>query len=111
MSQPHEVMAFRKRLKSAGYADIRIHLESGCYKFLNRGPDVYVVSAVEPLGGTPVVTTLTLTQMYHAFKRERGGILSSAYPKSGGGIPSSASPVSRIWDTVQEVTRSTASDA
>ena len=110
MSQPHEVMAFRKRLKSAGYADIRIYLESGCYKFLNRGPDVYVVSALEPLGGTPVVTTLTLTQMRRAFKRE-GGILSSAYPKSGGGIPSSAYPTSRMRDTAQEVTRSTASDA
>ena len=107
MSQPHEVMAFRKRLKSAGYADIRIWRDNS---FFNRDRDLYNVCAIEPLAGKRVSVSLTLTQMYHAFKRE-GGILSSAYPKSGGGIPSSASPVSRIRDTVQEVTRSTASDA
>lgn len=105
MSQPHEVMAFRKRLKSAGYMDIRIRLDvTGNrirYLFRRACEDMYLVSAVEPLAGQRVSVTLTPTQMYHAFQRQRGGILTSAYPKSGIGIPSSVSPASGIRDTHQ----------
>ena len=88
MSQPHEVMAFRKRLKSAGYADIQIWRDNS---WANRGRDLYNVVATEPLAGKRVSASLTALQMYHAFKRERG-ILSSAYPKSGDGLRPSAAP-------------------
>ena len=91
MPQEHKVMAFRKRLKSAGYTNIRIFRDDS---WINRDRDLYIVSAVEPLAGQTVRVSLSSTQMYHAFQRQRGGILSSAYPKSGGGIPSSASPAS-----------------
>ena len=77
MPQPLEVMAFRKRLKSAGYTEIRIvwdAFESRC-----SGMDVYGVSAVEPLAGQRVFTLMTLERMYHAFQRERGGILTKGY--------------------------------
>ena len=94
MSQPLEVMAFRKRLKSAGYADIRICLDVIGNRirqdFGHSGDDLYLVSAVEPLAGERVWVTLSLTQMYHAFQRQRGGILSRAYPKSGIGVSSDA---------------------
>lgn len=90
MAQENEVMAFRKRLKSAGYTEIRIFLAKDP---ANRSRNwLYDVSAVEPLAGKRVFVTLTVEQMCHAFQRQRGGILSSAYPKSGAGIPSSGYP-------------------
>ena len=116
MPQPQEVMAFRKRLKSAGYADIQIWQDNS---WPNRNRDLYNVVATEPLAGKRVSASLTALQMYHAFKRERG-ILSGAYSKSGDGLRPSASPAfvfgggipsseypSGIRDTVRRVTFST----
>ena len=91
MPQEREVMAFRKRLKSAGYTNIRIFRDDS---WVNRDRDLYIVSAVEPLAGQTVRVTLSGVQMYHAFRRQRGGILSSA------------SPVSGKQDTFQRVSRS-----
>ena len=116
MPQPQEVMAFRKRLKSAGYADIEIWRDNS---WANRGRDLYNVVATEPLAGKRVSASLTALQMYYAFKRERG-MLSTAYSKSGDGLRASASPdfvsgggipsseyPSGIRDTSQRVTFST----
>lgn len=89
MPQEREVMAFRKRLKSAGYTNIRIFRDDS---WVNRDRDLYIVSAVEPLAGQTVRVTLSGVQMYHAFRRQRDGILSSAYPESGAGIPSNGYP-------------------
>lgn len=84
MAQLGVVTAFRKRLKSAGYTDISIYMEDR-YKLPFGSPDLYNIRATEPLGGCTVWVTLNEVQMYHAFKRQ-GGILTSAYPESGGGI-------------------------
>lgn len=77
MAQDVRVMAFRKRLKSAGYTDVRIVLDSMKNRILcscgRRGAeDFYLVSAVEPLAGFQVVTSLTPSQMSDAFQRRRG---------------------------------------
>lgn len=80
MPQECEVMAFRKRLKSAGYTNIRIYRDDS---WANRDRDLYLASAVEPLAGQTVRVTLSGVQMYHAFRRQRGGILSGASPVSG----------------------------
>ena len=103
MPQDHDVMAFRKRLKSAGYTDIHIYRDNS---WINRDRDLYNVSAVEPLAGKRVCVSLSVVQMYHGFQRQKGGVLSSAYPTSGAGIPSSALPASGNWDTYQGVTYS-----
>lgn len=51
MSQPVEVMAFRKRALKRGYANIRIfRVFSSDGAFCDR----YLVRAVEPLAGIPV---------------------------------------------------------
>lgn len=83
MAQDVRVMAFRKRLKSAGYTDVRIVLDSMKNRILcscgRRGAeDFYLVSAVEPLAGSRVVTSLTPSQMFDAFQR-RHGTLSVAF--------------------------------
>lgn len=86
MSQEHDVMAFRKRLKSAGYTDIHIYRDNS---LANRGKNLYDVSAVEPLAGQTVRVSLSLAHMRHGFQRERGR-LTSAYPKTGSGILTNA---------------------
>lgn len=100
MAQEREAMAFRKRLKSAGYRDIRISLSRIPLNVRRGQPETYDVSAVEPLSGQRVFVTLTTWEMRGAFQRRRGtltsvveskaGIPASASPASGMGIPSSA---------------------
>jgi hypothetical protein len=61
MAQCPTVMAFRKRLKSYGYSDIRIFKE--LYSHV-----LYEVRAVEPLGNKLIVVKLSLVQMDHLFR-------------------------------------------
>ena len=60
MSQPRVVMAFRKRLLSSGYTCVSIKYRPD--KFC------YLVSAVEPLAGIPVMCELSLEKMYFMFR-------------------------------------------
>ena len=60
MSQPHVVMAFRKRLLAGGYTCVSIKYRPD--KFC------YLVSAVEPLAGIPVMCELSLERMYLMFR-------------------------------------------
>lgn len=63
--QNHVVMAFRKRLKSYGYKNVSI-----CQKKVDGKvvPGIYVVSAVEPLGGISVSAELTVGTMSFIFR-------------------------------------------
>ena len=54
MAQCHSLLAFRKRLAKRGYKDI--HIRQARYDFGKVKPDIYVVSAVEPLSGSVVST-------------------------------------------------------
>ena len=74
MAQEHEVMAFRKRLKSAGYMDVRIILDKLDPE--NRRTNwAYLVSALEPLAGQRIITRLTLDEMQYMFQRRKGTLL------------------------------------
>lgn len=60
MSQPAPVMALRKRMRVFGYRDISfILLQDGSY----------LVSAVEPLAGSPVYRRMFLCDMNYCFRR------------------------------------------
>lgn len=60
MAQDVRVMAFRKRLKGAGYASVSIcRLDDG----------KYLVRAVEPLAGQQVETRLDCVDMCGMFRR------------------------------------------
>ncbi len=61
MSQNRTVMAFRKRMKHWGWSDIRIECD-----LFNK--ELYWVQAIEPLSGTRIRTSLTLTQMHQRFR-------------------------------------------
>lgn len=63
--QNHVVMAFRKRLKSFGYSDVSICQKKDKGKIV---PSVYVVSAVEPLGGNSVKVEYSISRMNHSFR-------------------------------------------
>lgn len=56
MAQSRTVMAFRKRLKNAGYTNIEIVKIRG---YLNK----YAIRATEPLGKNYIRTEYTLEQM------------------------------------------------
>lgn len=61
MGQPSELLAFRKRLKNAGYFDIHI----------KKHDDEWIVSACEPLGGYRV--TIQTKGVDHLFRRRLHG--------------------------------------
>lgn len=63
--QNHVVMAFRKRLKSFGYSSVSI-----CQKKVDGKtvPSVYIVRAVEPLGGNPIKAEYSISRMNHSFR-------------------------------------------
>lgn len=63
--QPPVIMAFRKRLKSFGYSDVSIKQKFDKDKPV---PGVYIVSAVEPLGRTPVVAEYSTARMNFSFR-------------------------------------------
>ena len=68
MAQETYVMAFRKRMKSFGYADITIKCLS------KKHPEKYQVTAVEPLAGCRITVYYNLYQMNTAFRRIRGNV-------------------------------------
>ncbi len=57
--QPTIVMAFRKRLKSYGYKDVSIKFDCDS--------KLYLVSAVDPLGGILISRLCGLEFMYNSF--------------------------------------------
>lgn len=59
--QDNIVMAFRKRLKNAGYKDISIYKMYG---------DKYQVQAREPLAGTMVSVTYPRIQLHYLFRKK-----------------------------------------
>lgn len=59
MAQDVIVMAFRKRLRLRGYTQISIK---------QLRPDLYLVSAVEPLAGFGVQLEMSLLDMYNAIR-------------------------------------------
>lgn len=61
MAQSCTVMAFRKRAASYGYTNIRIYR-------LDEYLDMYLVMAVEPLGGVSIKVQLSSIQMHHLFR-------------------------------------------
>lgn len=54
MAQCHALLSFRKRLAKRGYKDI--HIKQARNDAGKVKPDIYVVSAVEPLSGSVVTT-------------------------------------------------------
>lgn len=61
MGQCNTVMAFRKRLKSYGYTDIRIIKIKGHF-------NLYKIYAVEPLAKTCVSIEMDTVQMHNCFR-------------------------------------------
>ena len=57
------IMAFRKRIKSLGYADIKI------FRVKKYDDNLYNVSAVEPLSGVRVSREYSLSEMAHSMHR------------------------------------------
>ena len=64
MAQNKTVMAFRKRLKNAGYTEITI------YKIYKNGKwtEKYEVQANEPLGNTRITTELYEIDLHTKFR-------------------------------------------
>jgi hypothetical protein len=61
MAQDITVMAFRKRLKGAGYTGISI-----CRRADGKG---YQVQAIEPLAGKVIKTKMCLAEMNSLFRK------------------------------------------
>lgn len=68
MAQSSIIMAFRKRMKKAGYRDISIRLALGHVDNQNGRKWMYFVEAVEPLADVHVIAMLTELDMYHKFR-------------------------------------------
>lgn len=56
------VMAFRKRLKKRGYRDVSIR------RLKDEEKEIYLVTAVEPLGDTLISSKYGIMKMYHTFR-------------------------------------------
>lgn len=69
MAQSPVIMAFRKRLKKAGYRHVSIRLALGHVDNQHGQKRMYFVEAVEPLAGVRVVAMLTEVDMYYKFRR------------------------------------------